>query len=68
MAKNLRFTNHETPDKVTQEFQNLLKILEEKVTFADRNPVTEDAGQLWVNYTTPALFVRNIRDKTWGAV
>jgi len=65
---NLRFTNHKTPDKVTQEFENIMKVLQDKITFADRDPIAEDAGLLWINYTTPALFVRNTDDGTWGSV
>lgn len=64
----LRHETHGTPETVTAEFQNIDRTKQDNIVLADRDPISTDKGNFWVNYTTPALFVRNQKTGAWGAV
>ena len=73
MAKNLRFHQHDTPEKVTQEFQNLANILQEAIPQRTTAPTSGDPGIVYIQYTasddtTITLWWRHPVSGTWRSV
>ena len=64
----LRFNNHKEPQFVTQEFQNMDRVKEDKIQFAGRAPNAGDEGRLWVDYAASKLYVRHPNTGTWTAI
>ena len=65
---NLRFTNHKSEDVVTQEFQNLITVLQDKITLGSAAPTSETKGSIYIQYTTgdDTTIVLNIRHPNTG--